>query len=706
MAVKALLGNGSLLMRDHGLMAVPSATLVQGVRKNYLNECEVTLNQVDTGIVFVQATRDTVTPSEVFLIPLWITTPHVVDTSGNGWIIARVSESVLDAENASADGSTLAVVEKVTSLPSGNYVILATLASGVITDARTYAEISDYVLKNPVFYDEDVEASDSYAITVNGIIAYQDGQNYTFKANTANTGAATLNVNGIGAKAIKIRTDADLVTGDIEAGSIVEVAYDADNDWFQMLTPSSLAPSVPTKADQSEAEAGTNDEKFMTPLKTRQAIDNLRFLDGVAGEAINGSTTPKVLAKAGDAFRDVVAIHLGGTGISGLDWSVPSFSGVNMGQNDTNYKVAQSFTVPNRGQTATRIKSITVFMEKTNAPVDNVLCEVMGHSTDKPDNVVITNGSSATQAGSAFENGNLQPVRFTFASDPDVQAYVGTKLWAAFRRSATHNATNYYKIAQEGADNYASHGQSTYTLSTTTWAAETVNDLMMLVEFEMDFGGQIYMADSNDLTKCQVVGVTKENVSAAAAIEYYPLGIPVDGFTGLTDGSEQFVSDTAGARTEGPTMAADRCLLPLGDAHSDEIILLSDREKVFHTQISRLDVKESSGAVNLKIPVPTGIKPKIIDIEYTLDDGTGNDGQLYQTRWIRDFQKGGLWINVLSNTMTVQATTTVDVIALTTAEADYISVDSIFGNGIVLNLKQTDTTITGFLNVKITVYGH
>ena len=226
MAVKALLGNGSLLMRDHGLMAVPSATLVQGVRKNYLNECEVTLNQVDTGIVFVQATRDTVTPSEVFLIPLWITTPHVVDTSGNGWIIARVSESVLDAENASADGSTLAVVEKVTSLPSGNYVILATLASGVITDARTYAEISDYVLKNPVFYDEDVEASDSYAITVNGIIAYQDGQNYTFKANTANTGAATLNVNGIGAKAIKIRTDADLVTGDIEAGSIVEVAYD------------------------------------------------------------------------------------------------------------------------------------------------------------------------------------------------------------------------------------------------------------------------------------------------------------------------------------------------------------------------------------------------------------------------------------------------------------------------------------------------
>jgi len=175
MTVKALVGNGPLLMRDHGVMATPSTILTEGVRKNYLNECEVTTNQVDTGMVFVEVTRDAVSPSEVFLVPLWVTAPHVVDTSGNGWIIARVNEAVLDAENASADGSSLVSIEKVTSLPSGSYAILATLSSGTITDARTYAEISEYILKNPIFYDEDVAVSDAYSIAVNGVTEYKDG---------------------------------------------------------------------------------------------------------------------------------------------------------------------------------------------------------------------------------------------------------------------------------------------------------------------------------------------------------------------------------------------------------------------------------------------------------------------------------------------------------------------------------------------------
>lgn len=84
-------------------------------------------------------------------------------------------------------------------------------------------------------YDEDAEASDTYVITPSpAITAYAAGQEFSFKANTANTGAATLNVNGVGAKTIKKLHDQDLATGDIEAGSILKVTYDGTN--FQLLS--------------------------------------------------------------------------------------------------------------------------------------------------------------------------------------------------------------------------------------------------------------------------------------------------------------------------------------------------------------------------------------------------------------------------------------------------------------------------------------
>jgi hypothetical protein len=85
-------------------------------------------------------------------------------------------------------------------------------------------------------YAADAEASDTYAITLTPAVAtYAEGQVFFFKANTANTGAATLNVNALGAKTIKKLHDQDLEDNDIEAGQMVMVMYDGTN--FQMFSP-------------------------------------------------------------------------------------------------------------------------------------------------------------------------------------------------------------------------------------------------------------------------------------------------------------------------------------------------------------------------------------------------------------------------------------------------------------------------------------
>jgi hypothetical protein len=69
------------------------------------------------------------------------------------------------------------------------------------------------------------------------LTAYQTGAVYTFKANTANTGAATLNINSKGAKAIVKGVSTALVTGDILAGQLCHCLYDGTN--MVLLNPGS-----------------------------------------------------------------------------------------------------------------------------------------------------------------------------------------------------------------------------------------------------------------------------------------------------------------------------------------------------------------------------------------------------------------------------------------------------------------------------------
>lgn len=86
-------------------------------------------------------------------------------------------------------------------------------------------------------YAADAGASDSYTATLSPApTAYVTGGHYSFKANTANTGAATINFNSLGAKTIKkvaggITTD--LADNDIRSGQIVDLVYDGTNMQMQ-----------------------------------------------------------------------------------------------------------------------------------------------------------------------------------------------------------------------------------------------------------------------------------------------------------------------------------------------------------------------------------------------------------------------------------------------------------------------------------------
>lgn len=92
-------------------------------------------------------------------------------------------------------------------------------------------------------YAASSTGTDAYAITLSPApSSYLTAQTFKFLADVWNTWAATLNVNWLGAKTIKKLRDQDLATGDIEAGQIVEVAYDGTN--FQMNSQIANIPTI------------------------------------------------------------------------------------------------------------------------------------------------------------------------------------------------------------------------------------------------------------------------------------------------------------------------------------------------------------------------------------------------------------------------------------------------------------------------------
>jgi len=113
----------------------------------------------------------------------------------------------------------------------------STVAGGDDALATQYNNLRKDVIQNAGDYEDSGGAANAYTLSIDAAIsAYAAGQIFKFKANHANTGASTLNINGIGALTIKKNGGAaDLIVGDIVTGQLVFVMYDGTN--LQLLSP-------------------------------------------------------------------------------------------------------------------------------------------------------------------------------------------------------------------------------------------------------------------------------------------------------------------------------------------------------------------------------------------------------------------------------------------------------------------------------------
>lgn len=128
-------------------------------------------------------------------------------------------------------------------------------------------------------YVADTGAANVYVITPSpAISSYSAGQTYTVKITSANTGASTIAVSGLAAKAIKFNDGSALTSGTLPAGSLALLSYDGTNFQLVNVRPSGSGGDVSSNVASSTAGQfatfADTTGKLITPI-TNSGIPNL-----------------------------------------------------------------------------------------------------------------------------------------------------------------------------------------------------------------------------------------------------------------------------------------------------------------------------------------------------------------------------------------------------------------------------------------------
>lgn len=305
--------------------------------------------------------------------------------------------------------------------------------------------------------------SDTYAITLTPApTAYETGRMYIFKADVANTGAATLNVNALGAKTIKKDSTSDLANSDILAGSIITCIYDGTN----MQAVSGLVNNVTSSTTYSTGYTYGEtisqwdnlyfDETTSTLKKITSSSDTWDKWVGVADEAgINTDTGKRVIVGgivANGTFANTAPTFQQLTG------GFNTILGADIGATSNDRAFSQKYQ--NTGAD-TQINGGSIWLKKRGSPVGNVVIFIAIGDSSRP---FLYNASQDTDAFAVYTT-QITAASITTTSQEFTFSFSNIRIPAG---AYVHLVVTTPFTSPSSTDNYIIDSSATNTVGFTT----------------------------------------------------------------------------------------------------------------------------------------------------------------------------------------------------------------------------------------------
>lgn len=217
---------------------------------------DTTLARVSAGVVSIEGSNIITAATGVTAASTFGTDNRILRSDGTGRGAQSTGITVDDSDNVTGPASIS------TGGLTGTSFTITGLGTGPVAATAGVFGLSTATNQSSPIYAADAGSTDAYAITLAPVPAsYVAGTLYRFKANTANTGAATLNVNSLGAKTIvKVAggVTTALADNDILAGQFVDVVYDGTNLQIQSTLGNAPSGSVTLTSTQVAYGSGGN----------------------------------------------------------------------------------------------------------------------------------------------------------------------------------------------------------------------------------------------------------------------------------------------------------------------------------------------------------------------------------------------------------------------------------------------------------------
>ena len=156
------------------------------------------------------------------------------------------------------------------------------VGSDAVTAANAYTDQEVGVVANELTSHKNdkvahidyavASGTNTYAANIQGITALVEGLSVKIKFQNANTGASTLNINGLGAKEIRKSNGNALSSGNIKAGQICHLVYTGSN--FQLLGEGGEYGTAQAGDVLSGKTIGTESGLITGTMPNRGAVDN------------------------------------------------------------------------------------------------------------------------------------------------------------------------------------------------------------------------------------------------------------------------------------------------------------------------------------------------------------------------------------------------------------------------------------------------